>query len=250
MTGDTLRRKRERFAFKTIEHDKSFEDLKEIPVIPSHRRLLEGSIFNAVGPNFKQLKEDVSSLYSVIQRDVSNENRQIGLVELQLKKSLKRVNHAYNEASVERDQNRAASYNSKLLGNFFDKEDKVQDSVNKIDTLVDDILNNIVQIDQKFPEKSQMLKEDLVSKQHYPLLFQLLSEKFPKESPPLSTSSVPPASQLQASPKDSPKEPPSEKSEMMALRKNRSETQFMPPSLRKQICTPSTSATLENINAS
>ncbi|GAV53899.1 hypothetical protein ZYGR_0AK04010 [Zygosaccharomyces rouxii] len=254
MSGDDSRRRRKRYIFKTIENDKSYEELRETPVIPSHRQLLEGSIFDAVGPNFKQLKEDISSLYSVIERDVSNENRQIGLVELQLKKSLKRVNHAYNEVAVERGQNNAASYNSRLLGNFFDKEDKVQNSVNEIDTLVCGILNNIVQIDHKFPEKSQMLKEDLVNKQHYPLLFQLLNEKFPKAISPLSTPLTPLPPQT-VSPevleeRSLPWGPTYDKTEMIAQPQNKNKTQFMPPSLRKKICTPSTSTNFENINAS
>ncbi|CAR27906.1 hypothetical protein ZYGR_0N03930 [Zygosaccharomyces rouxii] len=254
MSGDNSRRRRKKFTFKTIENDKSYNELKELPVIPSHRQLLEGSIFDAVGPNFKQLKEDISSLYSVIERDVSNENRQIGLVELQLKKSLKRVNHAYNEVAVERDQNRAASYNSRLLGNFFDKEDNVQNSVNEIDVLVSGILSNIVQIDNKFPKKSQMLKEDLVNKQHYPLLFQLLNEKFPKVSSPLSTPSIPLPPQSIPSQnsleRSSPKESSHDETETATPPQNKIKTQFMPPTLRRKICAPSTSTTLENINAS
>lgn len=254
MNGDSSRRTRKRFTFKTIENDKYFEEIKEIPVIPNHRQLLEGSIFNAVQPDFKRLKEDISSLYSVIERDISNENRQIGLVELQLKKSLKRVNHAYNEAAVERNQNKAASYNSRLLGNFFAKEDKVQNSINEIDTLISGLLTNIVQIDHKFPEKSQMLKENLVNEQHYPLLFQLLSEKFPKVSTSLSTSPIPlpPKAVSTQSPQERSSliRPTYDKIETISLPPNKDKTQFMLPSLRRKNCAPSTSTTLQNINAS
>lgn len=256
MSENSTRRRRTRFSFKTIENDKAYEELKKIPIIPSHRQLLEGSIFDAVSPNFKQLKDDISSLYSVVEKDVSNENRQIGLVELQLKKLLKRVNHAYNEITVDRDQNRAASYNSKLLGTFIDKEDKTQSLVNNIDGLIGDILNNIIKIDLRFPKKSQMLNEDLVNKQHYPLLFQLLNEKFPKSTPSLST-----APSSSSPPQSAPLEDPQEENSRMepvddqmkvstSSSSSKPGIQLMIPTLRKKTSLPSTSTTLENINAS
>ena len=153
MTVTSLRRRKNRYTFRTIEDAKAYEELKRISIIPNHKQLLEDSIFNAVGINFRQLREDIGSLYSVVERDIAIENRQIGLVELQLKNSLKRVKHAYNKVLIERDQNKSANYSSRMWEGFVEREDNVQNSVGDIENSINDILRNIIAADLRFPKE-------------------------------------------------------------------------------------------------
>lgn len=233
MAETSLRRRRNKYNFRTIEPGKAYEELRRISVIPSHKHLLEESIFNAVSPNFMQLKEDISSLYDVIERDVVMENRQIALVELQLTKSLKKVNHAYRKVLIEREQNKNATHYSRMWESFVSGEDKVQVSLDEIEKSVSDILDNIMAVDSRFPKKNQMLSEDVFSKQHYPILFQLINDRCHK--------SALPQPEEETSIRDH------NVSTVSTLRQ--SEGQFLPPTLRKT-CPPSTSTTVANIRAS
>ncbi|AQZ18180.1 VAB2 (YEL005C) [Zygosaccharomyces parabailii] len=229
MTVTSLRRRKNRYTFRTIEDAKAYEELKRISIIPNHKQLLEDSIFNAVGINFRQLREDIGSLYSVVERDIAIENRQIGLVELQLKNSLKRVKHAYNKVLIERDQNKSANYSSRMWEGFVEREDNVQNSVGDIENSINDILRNIIAADLRFPKKSQVLNEDVFNKQHYPILFQLMSDRMCKN------------------PSTQPKDDSQRECHDVNNKNTKGEAQFIPPTLRKT-CPPSTSTTLENIS--
>lgn len=285
MGVSTIRKRRTRQLFNSIENGNAYEELKQLTSMPSHRQLLLNSIFAAVEPELTQAKRDIIFVYEMVEKDIEVESHQMETVELQLKKSLKKVDRMYTKVLNSRAQNQGFASSSKVIDNYCSCVQKLHKFTNDIDATIHNVLINISKVDASLPKKSRLLNEEQFNEKHYPLLFDLMHEEFPQifskqslvehpepeiqenreESQITSNSNSRSASSRLSSGGTGPKEDRLEQATgvediitryRISQSRNRvkaavttAENVYLPPSLRRT-SSPSTSTTFKNISAS
>lgn len=172
-------KKRVNYSFKTIENGSAYEELKLLNMIPSHKQLVLGSVLNAVDMELSQVKRGLLAVYDVMEKDIDIENEQMNKVELQLKKSFKKVDHIYRKTVESRRENEVYE-SSKIIDNFRKSVGNLDETTNDLDATIGIILENMSKVDSRFPEKSRLLNDQVFNKQHYPLSYQLMRKKCPR----------------------------------------------------------------------
>lgn len=180
MGVNTIRKRRARQWFNSIESGTAYEELRQLTSMPSHGQLLLNSIFDAVEPELTQAKRDIISVYEIVEKDIEVESHQMEMVELQLKRSLKKVDRMYTKVLNSRAQNQEFPSSSKVINDFCCCVQRNYKFTNDIDATIHNVLINISKVDASLPKKSRLLNEEQFNEKHYPLLFDLMHEKFPE----------------------------------------------------------------------
>ena len=81
--------------FDSVANSPFYEDLKSLPPLASYKKLTQAAIFNSTKYELLQVKKDILSIYEIVSGDIDKERNQMQQIELQLKKSLKKVEHSY-----------------------------------------------------------------------------------------------------------------------------------------------------------
>ncbi|CAI4038461.1 hypothetical protein SMKI_05G0720 [Saccharomyces mikatae IFO 1815] len=165
--------------FDAVASSSFYEDLKGLPPLSSHKKLTQAAIFNSTKHELLQVKKDILSIYQVVSKDIDEECNQMQLIELQLKKSLRKVEHIYRNVSKQRASTNCINGNDRLLTNAKKKIDSLNERLTSIDGTVTDIVNSFVALDANLPKKAQLLKNDSINEAHYPLLFDFLRKLSP-----------------------------------------------------------------------
>lgn len=182
--GQTIKRN-SGFEFNSIENSYAYQELQNLQFKNLSKKLKLSDIFNKVEPEIRNVQNDVGSVYSIIQHDIDAELNQIDVVELQLKKSLKKINYSHSSSTESRSksQTNTGNNNPQTKPNIFIKNvDNLEKSINGLKIKVDKVMTNLIEIDSQFPTKYQSLTEEIINKQHYPLLFELIQNKHPEAS--------------------------------------------------------------------
>lgn len=267
MVNNTLKNKRKRYTFNSIEGGEAYNELKHVAAVPSHKQLTLRSISEAIEQDVTNLKKGIASVFEAVRNDISLENVQMESVELQLKKSAKRLNHTYDKVCDNRIRNQRFNPSSEHLKGLSDGVAKLSSNLDIIEDSTDEILENIVKIDARIPRKSRFLNGQVFNEQHYPLLFGLMRDKFgyllEEQAEEADLEEIEETNVAHAGPSKS-AEITSKSSDATAsvddliVRYRMSQTMrtsslhasdvFLPPSLRKA-STPSTKTTFETISA-
>lgn len=178
MPEPLLRGRKPRYAFKCIEGGDAYCELKRIVSVPNHKLLTLRSIFEATEQDLEHVKDDIASIFEAVKNDINLENVQMEAVEVQLKKSTKKLNHTYDKICDNRMRNQHFTASSELISRLKDRTTKLSSDLEGIDDSTAQILENIVKIDARFPKNRRLLNGQVFNEQHYPLLFGLMRNKF------------------------------------------------------------------------
>lgn len=173
LTKGILKRK-SKIEFDAVANSPFYEDLKGLPPLASHKKLTQAAIFNSTKYELLQVKKDILSIYEIVSGDIDEERNQMQQIELQLKKSLKKVEHSYKNVLKQRVSTNCINGNDRLLTNAEKKIGSLNEELACVDGIVLDIVNNFVALDANLPKKAQLLKDDSINEAHYPLLFEFL----------------------------------------------------------------------------
>lgn len=265
MVNNTLKNRRNRYNFNSIEGGEAYNELKHVAAVPSHKQLTLRSISEAMEQDVTNLKKGIASVFEAVRNDISLENVQMESVELQLKKSAKRLNHTYDKVCDNRMRNQQFISSSEHLKGLSDGVAKLSSNLDVIKDTTDEVLENIIKIDARIPRKSRFLNGQIFNEQHYPLLFGLMREKFgylPEEqAEKADLEEIEETNVAHAGPSKSAEMSSSDAtasvddlivryrmSQTMPTSSLHSSDVFLPPSLRKA-STPSTKTTFETISA-
>lgn len=169
-----------RTEFATAANCSFYESLRALPPLASHKKLTRGAIFNSTKYELLQVKDDILSIYEVVNKDINEERNQMQQIEFQLKKSLKKVEHNYKKVLKQRASTSGINGNDCLLNNSEKKLVVLDGELARIDAIVEDIVNNFIALDNRLPKKVQLLKNDSINEAHYPLLFDFLRKACPE----------------------------------------------------------------------
>ncbi|CAI1945827.1 hypothetical protein SEUBUCD646_0E00750 [Saccharomyces eubayanus] len=169
-----------RTEFDTAANCSFYENLKALPPLASHKKLTRGAIFNSTKYELLQVKEDILSIYDVVNKDINEERNQMQQIEFQLKKSLKKVEHNYKKVLKQRASTSGINGNDCLLSNAEKKLVVLDGELARVDAMVEDIINIFIALNDKLPKKAQLLKNDSINEAHYPLLFDFLRKACPE----------------------------------------------------------------------
>lgn len=179
-----------RIEFDAVGSSSYYEELKGLPPLASHKKLTQAAIFNSTKYELLQVKKDILSIYEVVSRDIDEERNQMQQIELQLKKSLKKVEHSYKNVLKQRASTNCINGNDRLLANAEKKIGSLNEELACVNDIVSDIVNNLTALNANLPKKAQLLKDDSINVAHYPLLFDFLHKSFPKSIIATSEASI------------------------------------------------------------
>ncbi|EJS44065.1 vab2p [Saccharomyces arboricola H-6] len=178
-----------RMKFDAIANCPYYDDLKALPPLASHKKLTQAAIFNTTKYELLQVREDIVSIYEVVNKDTNEERNQMQQIELQLKKSLKKVERNYKSVLKQRASTSGVNGNDCLLINTEKKIDLLNGELTLVDSIVEDIVNSFIALDANLPKKAQLLKSDSINEAHYPLLFAFLYKACPEAIVPVTEAS-------------------------------------------------------------
>ncbi|EGA83179.1 Vab2p [Saccharomyces cerevisiae VL3] len=179
-----------RIEFDAVGSSSYYEELKGLPPLASHKKLTQAAIFNSTKYELLQVKKDILSIYEVVSRDIDEERNQMQQIELQLKKSLKKVEHSYKNVLKQRASTNCINGNDRLLANAEKKIGSLNEELACVNDIVSDIVNNLTALNANLPKKAQLLKDDSINVAHYPLLFDFLHKSCPKSIIATSEASI------------------------------------------------------------
>lgn len=172
-------RKRARYSFVSVANENTYKELRQLNRLPSNKRLVQNSIFYAVNKELLQVKEGVRAVYDVIAKDTELEDEQMNNVEIQLKKSLKKVRRIYKKTQEYRSENEKYEA-SDLIDSAAIGLNSLDETARRLEVTIDRIVDKMTQIDATFPEKNRLLSEEIFNQHHYPLFFEHMRVKCPQ----------------------------------------------------------------------
>ncbi|SCU84197.1 LAFA_0D08724g1_1 [Lachancea sp. 'fantastica'] len=168
--------KRRTHEFQTIKNSEFYDSIKHLPELTPSKQLTQEATFREVQAELNQVKADVVRIDTLVESDISLERAQTSKIEVQLKSSLRRLNHYYKKVERAREKR----------GRVADTEQ--QDCLLRISELettrlqlrdqVELVIQKIEKKENELPQKNRLLNELSFNKRHYPLLHELLARNF------------------------------------------------------------------------
>ncbi|CUS21947.1 LAQU0S04e04500g1_1 [Lachancea quebecensis] len=167
-------KKRKNYQFIPIKQTSSFEALKTLPDLASSKQLTPDAIFNGAQRELKQVKLDSLKINECVLQDISSEAAQTDKIEHQLQVSMRKLHRHYRRIIKKREiLENSASRNIECCSAAINK---IEASLGSLKDLSDFLVSSIYKKDAELPFKNRLFSDQEINRQHYPLLFEALSE--------------------------------------------------------------------------
>lgn len=170
-------RTRKKYQFATIKSSSSFKELRQLSPLPSSRELEQDAVFKVVAEEFKQVKLDVTAINDKVCDDIETESHQTEQIARQLKGSVKKLDQSFKK--VCKAHNKHDIMINDQLAHLSSVSSTVKRSLASIEEVTRQVIINMEEVDSKLPGKHRLINGQLFNQQHYPLLFELIHQKFP-----------------------------------------------------------------------
>ncbi|KAL3228977.1 Biogenesis of lysosome-related organelles complex 1 subunit VAB2 [Nakaseomyces bracarensis] len=154
-----------------------YKELLNLPNIGNSQELTYKSIFRAVSGEITQVRADIVKVNEHILRDIDEELRQTEKIEKKLKNSFKSINQHYLKLVKHRDHF-GTENSSVLLRRFEEQVNRLESNTKSAENNLDMVLKNMVAFDITLPEDERLFGSSTMTKRHYPLLYDLMQEKY------------------------------------------------------------------------
>lgn len=170
-------RTRKKYQFATIKSSSSFKELRQLSPLPSSRELEQDAVFKVVAEEFKQVKLDITAINDKVCDDIETESHQTEQIARQLKGSVKKLDQSFKK--VCKAHNKHEIMINDQLTHLSSVSSTVKRSLASIEEVTRQVIINMEEVDSKLPGKHRLINGQLFNEQHYPLLFELIHQKFP-----------------------------------------------------------------------
>lgn len=170
-------RTRKKYQFATIKSSSSFKELRQLSPLPSSRELEQDAVFKVVAEEFKQVKLDITAINDKVCDDIETESHQTEQIARQLKGSVKKLDQSFKK--VCKAHNKHEIMINDQLAHLSSVSSTVERSLASIEEVTRQVIMNMEEVDSKLPGKHRLINGQLFNQQHYPLLFELIHQKFP-----------------------------------------------------------------------
>lgn len=170
-------RTRKKYQFATIKSSSSFKELRQLSPLPSSRELEQDAVFKVVAEEFKQVKLDITAINDKVCDDIETESHQTEQIARQLKGSVKKLDQSFKK--VCKAHNKHEIMINDQLAHLSSVSSTVKRSLASIEEVTRQVIVNMEEVDSKLPGKHRLINGQLFNQQHYPLLFELIHQKFP-----------------------------------------------------------------------
>ncbi|CCF60670.1 hypothetical protein KAFR_0L00630 [Kazachstania africana CBS 2517] len=167
--------------FTLISKCSAYEELIKIKALPGSSEATLASIFDKVKKEFNDVKADLLNIEKVIKSDIAAEIKQAEALESKSKSSDRKVRNSYKKLIKVRSRAYDTEGNLRALLEQKRGVLQISNEVDNINELLKKILVDIDEIDSNLPVTDQLFNANSINREHYPLLFKLLSQAHPEK---------------------------------------------------------------------
>lgn len=167
-----------------------------------------GSILKSAGKQFEELKDDISRIQQSVKFDVLQEHRQAALVTKHVAKALDQIPKARRKLLRRRSRALTRKHD------WTENEEETKRISNRVDDFTAasiDLFAKMLELDDSLTPRAQIRGNGMLSKQHFPLLYELMESgdhelhitsttSMPKDTVAATTTLVPPTLRKTATP--------------------------------------------------
>lgn len=176
--------------FKSIATSTPFKELRNVTYPRDPDALTITSLLTHLNPQISQLKSDLASIRDIVKSDVETELEQLVDVDEKIRSSEATLRVLYRTTLRNRRRNAGFTSCSREFDNLVNGVQDVSARVSELDSVVDKILDNLIDVDSRLPELERVFCHShrvtdsstgrAVNEEHYPLVFELLKRRYPQ----------------------------------------------------------------------